>query len=121
MRPAGWFEERERVRYNFKVTKFKLKFGYDVYEMRPAGWFEERERVERIAFENHPPPSVPAIHKIVKKFRTDACINSRHSKRRRVVAEEQGAQEILICASVEEHSSLISRQIAAMLGISRKS
>ncbi|KAK9709222.1 hypothetical protein QE152_g26741 [Popillia japonica] len=70
------------------------------------------------AFENRPPPSVPAIHKIVNKFRTDGCVNSRHSKRRRVVAEEQEAQEILIC--IEEHSSLSSRQIAAMLGICKE-
>ncbi|KAK9702584.1 hypothetical protein QE152_g29856 [Popillia japonica] len=41
------------------------------------------------------------------------------SKRRRVVAEQE-AQEILICASVEEHFSLSSRQIAAMLGISKE-
>ncbi|KAK9680400.1 hypothetical protein QE152_g39118 [Popillia japonica] len=54
------------------------------------------------------------------KFHTDSCVNSGHSKRCRVVAEEQEAQEILICASVVEQSSLSSRQIAAMLGISKE-
>ncbi|KAK9722972.1 Helix-turn-helix domain (DUF4817) [Popillia japonica] len=80
--------------------------------------YQDAQNLFVAAFENRPPPSVPAIHKIVNKFRTDGCVHSRQCKRGRVVAEEQEEQEILKCASVEEYSSLSSRQIAAMLGIS---